>query len=68
MNSDFEKFVTALGVEAKRFTPEQLRRMHADMKLLVELLLEIRVRRGRTSTTRSPHPPLDGTNADRTME
>lgn len=63
----FEQFVTSLGPNAQRYTSEQLRQLHVDVRKMARVLIAIHKTR-RSQADRSPQPPIDDFSTDRTLD
>jgi hypothetical protein len=65
---DFDRFVSALGPHAGKYTPVELRQLYAEVHQVAELLLNLHRREGARTGQRSPQSTVDGSRIDRTMQ
>lgn len=66
---EFDQFVESLGPHAQRYTPEQLRQLHIEVRKLAQLLIAVHKARAKSKRRRSSQQSsLDVGGTDRTIK
>jgi type II secretory pathway component PulM len=66
--NDFEHFVQGLGPHASHYSQQQLRQLHAEIKHLARVLLELQTAREQSHRDDCPQDAIDDSEGDRTIE